>query len=97
MTIKENIGENIDDYKLKSDQELLDSIGYFGCGETEFHTADIERLILEKQHLEKGLKDLINWMKSEDAFDAQPKMGKRIKNTSPYKEFINRAEKTLEL
>lgn len=96
MTIKENLEESLEDYKLKTDQELLDSIGEFGCGELEFHTADIERVIAEKQHLEKGLNDLVNWMKSESAENMNPKMDKRIRRENPMKKFINRANKILE-
>jgi len=96
MNIKEHLEENLEDYELKSDQELLDSIGYFGCGELEFHTVDIERVIKEKQHLEKGLNDLVNWMKSESAENMKPKMDKRI-IVDHLGKFINRAEKTLEL
>lgn len=40
-----------DGYKLKTNRELIDIIVDFGCGETEFHTADIERLIKEHDRL----------------------------------------------
>jgi len=52
--IQENLDESGDGYILKTDAELIDIICNFGCGETEFHTADIERLIKEKQFLENG-------------------------------------------
>lgn len=51
--IREEIQENLDDYVLKTDMELMDMISYFGCGELEFHTADIERLYREKRFLEE--------------------------------------------
>lgn len=54
--IQDNLDETDDGYILKTDEQLIDVIINFGCGETEFHTADIERLIREKQQLEKQLK-----------------------------------------
>lgn len=45
-----------DSYQMKSDEEILEIISNFGCGETQFHTADIERIIREKQ----ALYDLLN-------------------------------------
>ncbi len=53
MTIAEHLQENLEDYTLKTDDQLLDAISQFGCGELEFHTADVERLVLEKQYWEK--------------------------------------------
>jgi len=98
MNIKEQLQESLDDYTLKSDKEIIDQICHFGCGETEFHTADIERVIKEKQHLEKKLNDLINWMKSDLSEEYGHKMDKR---PTPYseekKKFLNKAIKTLEL
>lgn len=46
-SIQTNLDESGDDYKLKTNGELIDIISEFGCGETEFHTSDIERLIRE--------------------------------------------------
>ena len=54
--IQDSLDDSYDNYKLKTDEQLIDMIINFGCGETEFHTADIERLIREKQQLEKQLK-----------------------------------------
>ena len=54
--IQDGLDENDDGYILKTDKQLIDIIINFGNGETEFHTADIERLIREKQQLEKQLK-----------------------------------------
>jgi hypothetical protein len=55
MSIKEQIqnslNESGDNYKLKTNDELIDIIRDFGCGETEFHTADIERLIKENEEI----------------------------------------------
>lgn len=45
-----------DDYILKTNEQLLDQISEFGCGETEFHTADIERLIKENEEFKKFLR-----------------------------------------
>ena len=72
-SIRENIQEVIDynyDYQLKSDEELIEIICNFGFGETEFHTADIERLLKEKQYLQKKLaartieESDFDWLKS---------------------------------
>ena len=49
--IQDGLDENDDGYILKTDEQLIDIIINFGNGDTEFHTADIERLILEKQQL----------------------------------------------
>ena len=53
--IQDGLDENDDGYILKTDEQIIDIIINFGNGETEFHTADIERLIREKQQLEKQL------------------------------------------
>lgn len=53
--IQDSLDKNDDGYILKTDEQLIDTIINFGNGETEFHTADIERLIREKQELEKQL------------------------------------------
>ena len=47
-----------EDYKLKTDDELKGQISEFGDGVTEFHTADIERLIREKDEVQKELEEL---------------------------------------
>lgn len=49
--IQESLDESQEDYKLKTNIELINVICDFGCGETEFHTADIERLIKEHKKL----------------------------------------------
>lgn len=49
--IQESLDENQEDYKLKTNLELINVICDFGCGEKEFHTADIERLIKEHKKL----------------------------------------------
>lgn len=49
------IQDTITDYTLKSDDEIIDAIALFGCGEIEFHTCDIARIMAEKQWLEKQL------------------------------------------
>ncbi len=56
--IQDSLDETDDGYILKTDEQLIDVIINFGCGETEFHTADIERLIREKQQLEKQFKTM---------------------------------------
>lgn len=54
--LQENLDESGDGYNLKTNQELVNVIIDFGCGETEFHTADIERLIKEHRKLIETLK-----------------------------------------
>jgi len=49
--IQESLDESQEDYKLKTNIELINVISDLGCGETEFHTADIERLIQEHKKL----------------------------------------------
>lgn len=53
--LQESIWEMGDDYQLKTDEEIIDMIIDFGCGETEFHTVDIERIIVENQRMKKLL------------------------------------------
>lgn len=70
MTIREFMQESLEgeDYTLKTDQELLDMIGDFGCGMLEFYTADIEVLIKEKQ-------DATEWISIKDK---EPEPGQNI-------------------
>lgn len=83
--------------ELKTDEQLLDAIAQFGYGETDFHTEDIERVIVDKRNLEKGVKDLINMIKSEISTESTPKMGKhRPLRENEYLKLLNRAEKILE-
>lgn len=60
MTIKKQIQENLDDYTLKSNKQIMDKLTYFGSGVAKFHTADVERLIQEnefyKNQYEKAMK-----------------------------------------
>ena len=53
--LQEVLNESGEDYTLKTNQELINIIIDFGCGETEFHTADIERLIKEHKKLVETL------------------------------------------
>lgn len=65
------LGEYGEDYQLKTDGQLIDQIMEFGLGETMFHTADVERIITEKQLLErqhksgKFVKMFANWLIDE--------------------------------
>ena len=62
QTIKEELqqmeDEQVDGYQLKSNEDIIDIISEFGNGETEFHTLDINRLVVENQRMKKAL-DLI--------------------------------------
>lgn len=49
--LQEMLDEDNDNYQLKTDDQLIEDISNFGCGEINFHTADIERLLKEKQYL----------------------------------------------
>ena len=57
LQIQESLNEHDENYVLKTNSELIEMIMVFGCGETEFHTADIERLIKEN-NLEIDIKKL---------------------------------------
>jgi len=47
--------EHEDGYQLKNDEEIIDMISEFGSGELEFHTVDINRLIVENQRMKEKL------------------------------------------
>lgn len=57
--LQEILNEYEDGYILKTNKELIDIINYFGCGETKFHTVDIERLIKENYKQREIILDLI--------------------------------------
>lgn len=54
--LQDSLWESGDDYILKTDEEIIEMISDFGCGETEFHTVDINRIIVENQRM----KELLN-------------------------------------
>lgn len=81
--IQDNLEESGDDYILKTDAELIDIISDFGCGETEFHTADIERLIREKHFLEERLEGFVELVDL---------LRKRNKLENELKEFQNKID-----
>jgi hypothetical protein len=45
--------EQMDGYKLKTNEEIIDIISEFGNGETEFHTLDINRLVVENDRAKR--------------------------------------------
>ena len=49
--LQESLNDSQEDYTLKTNEELKDIIRNFGCGETEFHTGDVERLIKEHEKM----------------------------------------------
>lgn len=57
--IRNNIQDNLEDYTLKTEQELINMIIDFGCGELEFHTADIELLIKINQSQQRELDNML--------------------------------------
>jgi hypothetical protein len=60
QTIREELQEeedyHEDGYKLKTDEEIINIISEFGNGVTEFHTLDIDRLVVENQRMKEILK-----------------------------------------
>ena len=70
MNIKEELQESLDesgdDYILKTNKELIDIIYDFGCGETEFHTGDVERLIVENEKQNKIIHELIKFIEDKN-------------------------------
>jgi len=70
MNYKEELQKSLDEYEdgyiLKTNKELIDVICYFGCGETEFHTADIERLIVENEKQNKIIDELIKFLEDKN-------------------------------
>lgn len=57
--LQESENEHYEGYTLKTNEELIEIICDFGNGVTEFHTVDIERLIIENQRITKTLLDII--------------------------------------
>lgn len=53
--LQDHLDDSGDDYKMKSDEEIIDMICEFGSGELEFHTIDINRIIVENQRMKKLL------------------------------------------
>jgi hypothetical protein len=45
--------EQVDGYQLKTNEEIIDIISEFGNGETEFHTLDINRLVVENERAKR--------------------------------------------
>lgn len=70
MNIKEEIQESLDEhgdgYILKTNKELIDIICDFGFGETEFHTADVERLIVENEKQNIIIHELIKFVEDKN-------------------------------
>ena len=59
QTIREELQEeedyHEDGYILKTDEEIINIIKEFGNGVTEFHTLDINRIIVENQRMKEIL------------------------------------------
>jgi hypothetical protein len=54
----EDYNPDTDGYQLKTNQEIIDIISFFGNGETEFHTVDINRLVVENDRVKQLARDL---------------------------------------
>lgn len=63
--LQESLDYYDDGYRLKTNEEIIDIICDFGCGETEFHTADIERLIKENSKMVDVFKKIIGSLNNE--------------------------------
>ena len=57
--LQEMEDEQLDGYQLKTNEDIINTIREFGNGETEFHTLDINRLVVENEQA----KDLITEFK----------------------------------
>ncbi len=72
QTIREELqqmeDEQVDGYQLKSNEDIIDIISEFGNGETEFHTLDINRLVVENDRAKK----LIELFKASKTFHELP-------------------------
>jgi len=85
--IRHSIQEGLEDYILKTDLELIKSIIDFGCGELEFHTTDIERLIRENKFRQQKIEQLekevdkakSNWVIYQDMFLEEYKKNTKLK------------------
>lgn len=68
MTIREELQEYEDEqedgYQLKTNEEIIDMICEFGSGETEFHTIDINRIVVENERLVRLLEDIYRWQEN---------------------------------
>jgi len=53
--LQDSLWESGDDYKMKTNEEIIEMICDFGNGETEFHTIDINRLVVENERMKKLL------------------------------------------
>lgn len=53
--LQECLDEEYEEYKLKTDQEILDYIGENGNGFYDFHAADVERLAVECMRMKEIL------------------------------------------
>ncbi len=49
--LQESEDESENGYQLKSNGQIIEIISEFGNGETEFHTCDIERLVVENERV----------------------------------------------
>ena len=49
--LQEMEDEQMDGYQLKTNEEIIDIISEFGNGETEFHTLDINRIVVENERV----------------------------------------------
>lgn len=69
VSIRKEIQEELDyyegAYQLKSNEEIIEIIKDFGSGECEFHTTDINRLVVDNLRMEKLLRELAKDYKKE--------------------------------
>lgn len=69
--LEEALEDHEPEFKLKTNQEIINMICEFGCGETEFHTGDIERLVKENNYLRQHSVLNYDFQKGKMSFDNQ--------------------------
>lgn len=58
VELQEMEDEQMDGYQLKTNQDIIDQIAEFGNGKTEFHTIDINRLVVENERVKREFETL---------------------------------------
>lgn len=54
--LQEMENSQVDGYQLKTNEEIIDIISKFGNGKTEFHTLDINRIVVENEQVKRLIK-----------------------------------------
>lgn len=91
-SLQEILDEQSNGYQLKTNEEIINIISNFGCGQTEFHTADINRLVVENERTKK----LIELFESSKTEPIIPKSHGNIEYNIGYSEAISNLIKKLQ-